>query len=273
MRAICYSPIPIFTHDDVPQEIIRAFLLALEKFVNKDDSLTEIPASVVDDLEPIANRQSSDFEQNLQTYAKVTGILAEYLSSNRPQDVELSGDDILVFTAMRSRPKQLEVYPPHPKPEPQAKNQVVKASPPIITKLRNQLQHSSHPHDDRTILSDSIDLLETSIHNCIEAQLPDPLFRRVWLSGPILQLVKKRDYFALRILFVFASLCLLLRIQFMNEINVWIEYLEWFKNYSLTKCHNEFDTKLYDLVLVDKFHLRKVDALAEFDPDLVQRRL
>lgn len=94
----------------------------------------------------------------------------------------------------------------------------------------------------------ALDMLEKSILVGIKFNFPLVLFRWLLLSPSSLSLlVRQRNYFALRLLFVYSSLCMYCMFL-LCEDSIWRDYVEWFADHHQPMC--EFDRRVYHYVVV-----------------------
>lgn len=111
----------------------------------------------------------------------------------------------------------------------------------------------------------ALDILEKSILVGIKFNFPLLLFRWMGLSpSGIFLRVRQRNYFALRLLFVYSSLCMYCRFLFTEE-NIWRDYVEWFHAHYQPMC--EFDQRIYHYVAVREKRVQNYNyrTMKEFD--------
>lgn len=304
LRSICTSPLPINVIEDpeslITKDVVKLFQYSLNKFLGSLRAMNlEPPADIKREViksvdKPMDSTNSSPklpnlindtYGQNVNIYVKVAKYIRETLPpkplNDDLQQVNLTPQEILVFAAMGTDTTNIsnlrelldESNNHHLKP--------LNENYPIINKLTNQLIQIQSSIDESTFttLNESIKVISNSINLAIKLQNPVPLFKKIWFSDDkFYKLLKKRQYFSLRVLFVFLCLCMMTRLPFMNEINVWVDYIEWFMNFSLAidegdllinKQFRKFDECLYNWVLCKKIRLDKsnLDKLGQFDPE------
>lgn len=154
-------------------------------------------------------------------------------------------------------------------------------SNPITRCLRSHLSQYYHNQvktlttsKDFTTLHNSIASLELHMSKTIFLNYPVPLFAWILLiSDDLHTLIRTKQFFALRLLYVFACLCCITRFQLYDSKNIWNDYIYWFRDYNF-ECFNgswrcEYDEKLYRVIFVQKFRIPNnyFHSLSTFDPN------
>lgn len=151
---------------------------------------------------------------------------------------------------------------------------------PVILTLKQQLLDSyklsdisSTTSSDIITLTEAIFLMETSLHFTTVVNYPVPFLTCILrLKEEFHFLVRKKNQFALRLLFFFSLLTLFLNINLFPKTNMWTDYIEWFRlHYPLTS----FDEKLYYLAVTKSHRVQHMNykLLAHFDPEVVYDNL
>ncbi|ODV78611.1 uncharacterized protein CANTADRAFT_6967 [Suhomyces tanzawaensis NRRL Y-17324] len=112
---------------------------------------------------------------------------------------------------------------------------------PIIASLRDQLTELTQGYDvfdskilrALEVLKETVRLLHECVCKCIHWNYPVPLFRwLILLLSDFRDLLYERNFYALRILFIFACYSIVTRFEVDDKSNVWIDYIYWYKNYN-----------------------------------------
>lgn len=313
IRSICTSPLPINATEDPDQiltsDVVELFINSLNTFFKSLQKLNASPSVdiqnfLIEGVNDNKHYQLIDAENNdnINTYLRVAKYIKQSIDESNtlfnermspPPDhpaaaevahdkkqLTLSPQEILVFAAMGTNTTSVTNLYQLLCPESTHSPVMELVSYPIINKLKAQLGTVKPLYSAEIFnaLNDAINFLDASMQISIEIMSPVPLFKRIWLvDDRIHYLLKSKNVFALRILFVFSCLCLITRLQFMNEINVWVDYIEWFKTYSLGLSNlnlefYRFDNQLYNLVVINKYRINpnNLHDLARFDPEMIQ---
>ncbi|KAK6199304.1 uncharacterized protein RJT21DRAFT_115097 [Scheffersomyces amazonensis] len=160
---------------------------------------------------------------------------------------------------------------------------------PIITILSEDLQ-SEYAIDNEIFTKDSleyevlrksIDLLKGCIYKVIKQNFPVPLFR--WILSPTQgfnQLVYQKNYYALRILYVFSCLSTMWRFHVFKDNNIWVDFVNWYGNhtfeiYGQDNWKYPVDRCLYNLALKKRYTFTPgvYSEFEDFDPELLDQVL
>lgn len=146
---------------------------------------------------------------------------------------------------------------------------------PIVDELRKQMYEHYHAiqfldftqdsGNEILILNQALDMLATAIALSVKFNYPVALFR--WLFtiridfGPV---ARKKNWIAMRILFVYSCLCLYCRFCLHREC-IWRDYVGWFHREYQPLCN--FDNRLYHYVITrdERVMSDKYLSLAKFD--------
>ncbi|KAK6462073.1 hypothetical protein DFJ63DRAFT_139375 [Scheffersomyces coipomensis] len=157
---------------------------------------------------------------------------------------------------------------------------------PIIVRLQLDLESeydttnfsSTSLHEYNTLYH-ALETLQVTIYKAISYGYPIPIYRWVLiLSNDYHDLIYDESSFALRLLYVFASLASLTNFQLFKEVNLWVDYMNWYKAYNY-RMYGEWkysmDKSLYLLTFDQEFTLmgnREIN-LMNFDPDFLVQDL
>ncbi|KAK6199305.1 uncharacterized protein RJT21DRAFT_45719 [Scheffersomyces amazonensis] len=126
------------------------------------------------------------------------------------------------------------------------------------------------------VLRETIEVLHECMYKATSFGYPVPVFRWILIiPHEFRQLVYQKNFFALRLIYVFASLCSMTRFQLFRDSNMWVDYMEWYKSYNF-KLYNgawkySLDDRLYYLAEIKSFRfglLQRLD-LSDFDPEFL----
>lgn len=156
----------------------------------------------------------------------------------------------------------------------------ISAKFPVILALKQQLSDiykfsdiSSTTSNDIITLTEAIFLMESSLNLTTVVNYPVPFLTCILhLNEEFHFLVRKKNQFALRLLFFFSLFSLLLNINLFPKTNMWTDYIEWFRlHYPLTS----FDEKLYYLAVTKSHRVQYLHykLLTHFDPEVVYDNL
>ncbi|KAI5956835.1 hypothetical protein KGF54_000453 [Candida jiufengensis] len=143
---------------------------------------------------------------------------------------------------------------------------------PIINYLMNDmysyidsLELSLESSQFEEIFGTNIDYLTKSLYGSHYYKFPIPIFRFLMvITENFKKLLYSKNQFALKILFVYASIASIARFQMYNEQNIWREYLIWYKEeYGLS---SEMEKCLYYLVVQKHFMSIDFENFPFFDP-------
>ncbi|KAI5963058.1 uncharacterized protein KGF55_002850 [Candida pseudojiufengensis] len=143
---------------------------------------------------------------------------------------------------------------------------------PIINYLLNELYVFSDSLDLsfkssqlEEIFKTNIDYLTRAMYGSRYYKFPIPLFRYLMvITEDFKDLLYKKHSFALKILFVYASLASIARFQMYNDNNIWRDHLIWYeKEFGL---NSELERSLFHLVVDKHFMFVEFESLPFFDP-------
>lgn len=172
---------------------------------------------------------------------------------------------------------------------------VLRSKFPVVEQLRKDIDNfreatRQDPHVCKK-LYEAVNHLQTAIYKCVDLDYPVPLFRYlVELDSDFITLIRQQNAFALKILFAYLCLCLISRFQMSNDANIFLGYIQWYRehNASLYSCDApttvpddleadkwffKSDAYLYYVVVIDKYLIQDKNfrLLASFDPELLYR--
>lgn len=165
-----------------------------------------------------------------------------------------------------------------------AKLPVTHKSYPVIVKLKSSLTEwiminqfdefiDSESSEVIEIFNDSINLLDICYYRSVELNYPIPLFR--WLlaiDDRLRTIAKAKNQFALKLLYYYATLCVLCRFLLFKSTSIWVDFMKWYKDYNFNMYGSWLysdDLRLYNLVFDQKFifELNEFSDLSKLDPD------
>ncbi|KAK6199379.1 uncharacterized protein RJT21DRAFT_46413 [Scheffersomyces amazonensis] len=168
--------------------------------------------------------------------------------------------------------------------EPKRVPSVKESTFPLIINLKRDLEmfypdldkdnKSSNDYD--AVLS-VLELLQICIYRADKKHYTVPLFRwLVLINNDFCDLVHEKNFYALRILFVYSCLCNMARFQLYYDANLWINFVIWFRNYNyelfgLGNWKYNMDRSLFNLIH-DKyytFYNPVFSNMTEFDPEFL----
>lgn len=198
----------------------------------------------------------NDFVSLSQGIRNVTQMSGHIVFNSRFRDIFLASDAEVV------RPRKLkdEYY--------------------IIKQLKYHLS-ASYPFDvinsstsfEINVISEQVFNLESALYGTINFNYPVPLFRWIiFLSEDFIALVRRKNYCALHLLYIFACLCLVTNFALFNKTNMWLDYIDWFK---LSFPMNEYDQKFFQLASDFGFKIgyMKFLNIGVFDPVKIHEEL
>ncbi|KAK6462071.1 hypothetical protein DFJ63DRAFT_313220 [Scheffersomyces coipomensis] len=150
---------------------------------------------------------------------------------------------------------------------------------PTIMRLRDDLEleykHSSTISEEYNILYDALELLQSGMFKGILYSHPAPLFRWIIIiSDEFQQLIYKKCPFALRLLYIFSSLSILVRVLLFKDANLWVDYMQWYKSYNFDLVGSwkySMDEAFYYLIFEKDFTLigNSETNLMTFDAEFI----
>lgn len=124
---------------------------------------------------------------------------------------------------------------------------------------------------DREVLLRTIDLLGAAIYFAVAFNYPIPLYK--WplaLPEQFDSLLRRKHYFALKLYFTFACICIFSGLKLYHATNMWRDYVQWFHSYCKQRHGRwlyETEKYLYLLVVAGyRFSYGNLAFLPEFDP-------
>ncbi|KAK6456024.1 uncharacterized protein RJT20DRAFT_41213 [Scheffersomyces xylosifermentans] len=154
---------------------------------------------------------------------------------------------------------------------------------PLIMKLKKELEdiYQSNEFDSgmtaeyETFLA-VIDIFNRAMHTSTKFNYPVPVYRCILLFPVHFHaMVYEKNFFALRLVYIFAGLATVMRFQLFDDSNMWLDYMNWYKEYNLENFGNTWKYKLdkdfYTVAVTNFFSFRNVDFsyLSSFDPELL----
>ncbi|KAK6462079.1 hypothetical protein DFJ63DRAFT_139469 [Scheffersomyces coipomensis] len=155
---------------------------------------------------------------------------------------------------------------------------------PILIALRQDLElayedreFSLTRNEEYLALYDGLEHLQASVGKAMVYGHALPLIR--WLSvlsNKCVELIYSQNSFALRLLYVYSSLSTLTKFQMYKDANIWLDFMNWYKQYNLELFGDwkyGMDKSLYFLALQKdfKFIEGKYANLQSFDPEYFEQ--
>lgn len=135
---------------------------------------------------------------------------------------------------------------------------------PMVEYLRDKLdeiiQNDGMDDEQIKLFKRSIDLIEIVFYRTIESSCPLPIFKWIFLVEVEFYDVIKKDMnsFGLKLLFLYTCLCVICKFRIDKTSNIWLDFIEWYKNYNFTtygKWNDSFDQEMYELVIIKNFEI------------------
>ena len=155
---------------------------------------------------------------------------------------------------------------------------------PIIVRLHKEMddlyadyKDVVDPRIDAEIeaLRESIDILATAFYYSSKLNYPVPLFKwAIFIPEFLDVLLREKHFFALRLYYHFACICVVSRFSLYHDRNMWKDFMEWWKNYNMKLYggwYYDYDRSFYELIMDKnyKFLFESFKFLYEFDPELL----
>ncbi|RLV82837.1 hypothetical protein JA9_003750 [Meyerozyma sp. JA9] len=159
---------------------------------------------------------------------------------------------------------------------------------PIMVRLHNELDQFYADYTDVIdprinaeieTLRESIDILATSFYYSAKLNYPVPLFKwAIYIPEFLDVLLREKHFFALRLYYHFACICVVSRFSLYHHRNMWKDYMEWWRNYNMKLYGGwfyDYDRSFYDLIMDKnyKFEFDGFKFLYQFDPELLVNEL
>lgn len=137
---------------------------------------------------------------------------------------------------------------------------------PLVEYLRDQFesyrQSNSLLHDQSKILTEAIDLLEVGFYRALRVGNAYPIYRWQFLVDiKFHDLVKiDKNYFAIKLMFFYAALCLICKYRIDRNRNIWIDFMNWYRDYNLVcfgKWFDSYDQELYEVATETGFEINE----------------
>ena len=129
---------------------------------------------------------------------------------------------------------------------------------PMLAPMFADLDDAYIPPAIKPTLQQSMQVLNAQLHDLAQVRLNLELTKFLLrVPSEFFDLVFQKNFFALRIMFVFLCLLLLLEFWVLEQLNMWVDYLEWFRQYNFTVCDQwmyPHDRTLYDIAFTYRLH-------------------
>lgn len=128
--------------------------------------------------------------------------------------------------------------------------------------------------------SDAINLLEFYMSKAIRKNWPPPIFGWIMMinDDDFHDLIRKKHFFALRILYFYSSICYMSRFYLYGNRNLWIDYIHWFRKFNFKSFEGEWncehDQRLYSIMVFHNFSIDRAnyESIGIFDPNILYRQ-
>ncbi|KAK6455960.1 uncharacterized protein RJT20DRAFT_40535 [Scheffersomyces xylosifermentans] len=150
---------------------------------------------------------------------------------------------------------------------------------PLIVKLKRDLdelyesnEFDSAVAEEYDTLFSVLDMYNRGMHTSAMLNYPVPLFRCISLyPAHFHQLIYEKNFFALRLLYIFAGLATIREFQLFEGSSMWLDYMNWYKQYNFEMFFNTWKYKMdedFYTIAMDNTSFRYADYsyLSTFDP-------
>lgn len=145
---------------------------------------------------------------------------------------------------------------------------------PIIENLKYRLDELPDDNCNKKVYLQAITLLETCLFRSVTLNYARPLFRWILMQDELTVLARANDRFALKILFTFACLCRICKFHLYPAVNMWQDYIEWYKQDNIGHDEKVWidmdDMLLYKFVKEQDFDHSDMQIFRSLDPYLIE---
>lgn len=129
---------------------------------------------------------------------------------------------------------------------------------PMLQPMFADLEDAYIPPTIKHTLQQTMHVLNSQLHDLARLRLNLELTKFLLrVPSEFFDLVLQKNFFALRIVFVFLCLLLLLEFWVLEQLNMWVDYLEWFRGYNF-RIYDQWmyshDRTLYNIAYVHRLH-------------------
>lgn len=266
---------------DLISESQSALLLGIDTFLNEPMRAAELGIAGIliylflgihpHRLVPVLSFQLDDETEMLEEEAPATDFVA--ICRGVQSTFEL-GINAISQTVFRTVYNSVEKAPPSMKEH----------KFPIIVRLRKELDEFYADYKDVVdpridaeleAFNESIDILATAFYFSSKLNYPVPLFKwAIFIPQFLDVLLREKHFFALRLYYHFACICVVSRFSLYHDRNMWKDFMEWWKNYNMKLYggwYYDYDRSFYELIMDKnyKFLFESFKFLYEFDPELL----
>lgn len=142
------------------------------------------------------------------------------------------------------------------------KNEVLSPPPnpgsyPFVTYLLDKLEEYHNEAMVTTsqyeILLQAVDMFKILMFSSIEQNFPLPLYKWIFVAkNDIYDYVKREQlFFAIKLVYAYACMNMICKFYLKRTPNIWMEYIEWYKEYNFFMFegwNDDFDCRLYNIV-------------------------
>ncbi|CAN3504059.1 hypothetical protein DICA1_F16446 [Diutina catenulata] len=133
----------------------------------------------------------------------------------------------------------------------------------------NEMDSPNTRERDMVTLVNSVNTFNNQVYSATKSNASVPLYRFFNFTDlNYFDLVYNQNFHALRILYVYAAHAMMIRFYFVRDVNIWVDYMRWFRNYNMEHFGKWFfpvDGQLYELVVVNGFEVHDPADLAHID--------
>ncbi|CAN3366835.1 hypothetical protein DICA2_F05336 [Diutina catenulata] len=134
---------------------------------------------------------------------------------------------------------------------------------PLLSPLVNDLADAYIPPTTRNTLSQTLQALNACTHQLTQSGFHLDLCKFFLLAdAPFFDLVNQKNFFALRIMYIYSCFSLFIDFIVSEDSNMWSDYMEWYRRYNMKiydKWMYTFDEKIYQVALVHRLRFRFSD--------------
>ncbi|KAK6462080.1 hypothetical protein DFJ63DRAFT_141271 [Scheffersomyces coipomensis] len=153
---------------------------------------------------------------------------------------------------------------------------------PVVVYFRKDLDEAyfdDPTNNEYNGIIDALDVLQECIFKVQKFKYHVPLY--IWIISlpySFHDLVYTKNLHALRLLYIFSSLCIMGRFHMFNASNIWIDYMFWYRRYNIELFDGwkfEMDENLFTLAFIKNYRFSNVNlnlngvTMVNFDPNLI----
>lgn len=131
--------------------------------------------------------------------------------------------------------------------------------------------------EETEVFQDSVRLLGICLDRSVERNYPIPIFKWILaIDTNFDKYARAKNPFAVKILYYYSALCILCRFLLFKESSLWLDYVQWYKEYNF-KTYGSWlysdDEFLYNLIVVEDYMLEldQFHLVGQIDPRSLTR--